>query len=95
MKSYADVVKSSNITITENSDRDNLSEIYRLLLENDSKNSSIIETSPSKVCTNTSILSNSPDSIVAEDSNILSSQDKEILSILEDLQKSAPSEASN
>ena len=74
----------------------NLYEIYNQLLENESKNISKVEISPPKVCTNSTSSSNASDSIVVEDNpTILSSQDEEILSILEELQGKSPSEPSN
>ena len=69
-----------------------MSENYNQLPEDESKNTSKVEISPPKVCTN----SNASDSIAVEDNpSILSSQDQEILSVLEQLQRTSPSKASN
>ena len=77
-------------------DTRNLCEIYNQLLEDELKNTSKVEISPPKVCTNPTSSSNVSDSIVVEDNpTILSSQDEEILSILEELQRKSPSKASN
>ena len=74
----------------------NLSEIYNQLLEDESNNTSKIEISPPKVCTNPASSSNASDFIaVVDNPTILSSQDEEILSILEELQRKSPSKASN
>ena len=62
----------------------------------ESKNTSKVEISPPKVFTNSASSSNASSFIVVEDNpNILSSQDEEILSILEELQKKSPSKDSN
>ena len=67
-------------------------EIYNQLLEDELSNTSKVEISPPKVCTNSASSSNASDSIAAEDNpTILSSQDEEVLSILEELQKKSPS----
>ena len=82
-KSYAEVVKYNRMNISY--DTFNLSEIYNQLLEDESKNTSKVEISPPKVCTNSASSSNASDSIVVEDNSaILSPQDGEILSILEE-----------
>ena len=74
----------------------NLSEIYHQLLEDQSKSTSKVEIFSPKVCTNLVSSSNASDPIVIEDnSTILSSQNEEILSILEELQRKSPSKASN
>ena len=74
----------------------NLSEIYNELLEDELKNTSKVEISPPKVCTNSASSSNALDSIVVGDNpTILSSQDEVILSILEELQRMSLSKASN
>ena len=53
------------------------------MLEDESKNTSKLEISPPKVCTNSASSSKASDSIVVEDNpTILSSEDEEILSIL-------------
>ena len=73
-----------------------MSEIYNQLLEDESNNTSKVEISPPKVCTNSTSSSNGSDSIAVEDDpTILFSQDEEILSILEKLQRTSPSKASN
>ena len=73
-------------------DRINLFEIYNQLPEDDSKNTSKVETCPQKVCTNSASSSNASNSKIDEDNpTILSSQDEEILPILEELQRKSPS----
>ena len=73
-----------------------MSEIYNQLLEDESNNTSKIEISPPEVCTNSASSSNASYSIAVEDNpTILSSQDEEILSISEELQRKSPSKASN
>ena len=74
----------------------NLSEIYYQLLEDELNNASKVETSPPKVCTNSASSSNASDSIAVEDNpTILSSQDGEVLSILEELQRKSLSKDFN
>ena len=93
-KSYAEAVKYNRINISN--DTVNLSEIYNQLLEDELNNTSKVEVSPPKVCTNSASSSNASDSIDVEDSfTISSSQDVEILSILEELQRKSPSKAFN
>ena len=66
------------------------------MLEDELNNTSKVEISPPKVCTNWTSSSNASDSIAVEDNPfILSSQDDEILSILEELQWKSPSKAFN
>ena len=82
-KSYAAEVKYNRINICN--DTVNLSEIYNQLLEDELNNTSKVEISPPKVCTNSASSSNASDSIAVEDNpTILSSQDEQILSILEE-----------
>ena len=71
-------------------------EIYNQLLEDELSNTSEIEISPPKVCTKSASSSNASDSIAVEDNHtILSSQDEEVLSILEELQRKSPSKDFN
>ena len=73
-----------------------LSEIYNQLPEDESKNTSKVEISPPKVCTNSASSSSASDSKVIEiNPTISSSQDEEIISVLEELQRKLPSKASN
>ena len=73
-----------------------MSEIYKQLIEDENKNSLKIEIAPPKVCVNSVTSSNASDSIVVEDiPTVFSSQDEEILSILEKLQRQSPSKALN
>ena len=89
-----EVVKYNRINISN--DTVIFSEIYNQLLEDELNNTSKVEISPSKVCTNSASSSNASDSIAVEDNpTILSSQDEEVLSILEELQKKSPSKAFN
>ena len=93
-KSDAEAVKYNRMN--KSYDTINLSEIYNQLLKDESKNASKVEISPPKVCTNSASSSNASDSIVVEDNpTLLSSQDDEILSILEELQRKSPFKASN
>ena len=65
-----------------------MSEIYSELLENELNNTSKAEISPAKVFTNSASSSNASDSIAVEGNpTILSSQNEEIFSILEALQR--------
>ena len=80
VKSYAEAVKYYWVNISD--DMVNLSEIYYQLLEDESKNTSKVEISPPKVCTNSAGSSNASDSIVVEDNpTVSSSQYDETLSI--------------
>ena len=92
--SYAEAVKYNRISISN--DTVNLSEIYNQLLEDELNNTSKVDIFSSKVCTNSASSSNGSDSIAVEDNHtILSSQDEEVLSILEELQKKSPSKDFN
>ena len=93
-KSYTEAVKYKRINISN--DTVNLSEIYNQLLEDELNNVTKVEISPPKLCTNSASSSNASDSIVVEDNpTILSSQDEEILPILEELQRKSPSKDFN
>ena len=93
-KSYAEAVKYNRINISN--DTVNLSEIYNQLLEDELNNTSKVEISSAKVCTNSDTSWNASDSIAVEDNpTVLSSQDEEILSILEELQRKSPSKGFN
>ena len=85
-KSYAEAVKCNRINISN--DAVNLSKIHKQLLEDELNNTSKVDISPPKVCTNSASSSNASDSLVVEDNpTILSSQNEEIFSILEELQR--------
>ena len=87
-------VKYNRINISN--DTVNLSEIYNQLLEDELSNTSKVEISPPKVCAIWASSSNASDSIAVEDNpTILSSQDEEILHILEELQRESPSKDFN
>ena len=87
-------VKYNRINISN--DTVNLSEIYNQLLEDELSNTSKVEISPPKVCANWASSSNASDSIAVEDNpTILSSQDEEIFSILEELQRESSSKDFN
>ena len=61
--------------------KNNLSQIYKQLIEDENKNSLKIEIAPPKVCINSATSSNASDSIFVEDNpTVFSSQDEEILS---------------
>ena len=84
--SYAEAVKYNRIN--NSNDTVNLSEIYNQFLEDELNNTCKVEISPPKVCTNSASSSNASDSLVVEDNpTILSSQNEEIFSILEELQR--------
>ena len=73
-----------------------LSEIYNQLLEDESNSTSKVEIYPPKGCTNSFSSSNASNSMPDEDNpTILSSQDEETFSILEELQWKSPSKAFN
>ena len=92
--SYAEAVKYNRIN--NSNDTVNLSEIYNQFLEDELNNTCKVEISPPKVCTNSASSSNASDSIAVEDNpNILFSQDEDILSKLEELQRKSPSKAFN
>ena len=76
-RSYMDVVNSTHVNNI------NLSDIYLDLLKGEENNSSKTETSPPHVCTNSAQSLNHSRSLEEE---ILSTQDREILSILEELE---------
>ena len=84
VKSYAEAVKYNRMNISSNAVI--LSEIYNQLPEDKSKNTSKVEISPPKVCTNSASSSSASDSKVIEiNPTISSSQDEEIISVLEEL----------
>ena len=73
-----------------------MSEIYNQLLEDELNNTSKVEIFPPKFCTNSASSSIASDSTAVEDKpTILSSQDEEILSILEKLLRNSPSKTFN
>ena len=93
-KSYVEVIKYKRINISNYTV--NLSEIYNQLLEDELNNTSKVEVSPLKVSTNLASSLNASDSVAVEANHtILSSQNEEILSILEELQRKSPSQAFN
>ena len=67
------------------SNSSNLQEIYSQLLKKDCIKSMADETSPPRICTNTAQTKNDSSSTLIEE-NIFPAQDKELLSILEELQ---------
>ena len=95
MKETVTTVKSNVLTeavkcnrINISNDAVNLSKIYNQLLEDELNNTSKVDISPPKVCTNSTSSSNASDSIAVEGNpTILSSQNEEIFSILEALQR--------
>ena len=66
-------------------------EIYSQLLKEDCSKSMADKTSPPRICTNTAQTKNDSSSTSIEE-NIFSTQDKELLSILEELQSASISE---
>ena len=93
-KSYAEAIKYNRINISN--DTVNSSEIYNQLLEDELNNTSKVEVSSLKVSTNLASSLNASDSVAVEANHtILSSQNEEMLSILEELQRKSPSKAFN
>ena len=84
-KSYAEAVKYDNTSAYANTT--DLSKIYCELLPSEKSNSSNSGTCPPDLCTNSAEVSNSSNlQINQNDANVFSSQDEELLSILQDLQ---------
>ena len=82
-KSYAEVVINTT-------DKDvDFYRIYENLVIDEKSNSSLIETSPPVMCTNSAHVTNHSCSFVEEKDTLFSTQDKEILSILEELEETA------
>ena len=79
-RSYADPVNSTHVNNI------NLSDIYLHLLMSEENNSSKTDTSPPHVCTNFAQILNHSRSLEEESDTLLSTQDKEVLSILEELE---------
>ena len=93
-KSYAGTVEYNSINISN--DTVNLCEISSHLLQDELNNTFKVEIYPLKVRTNSSSSSNASGSIAVEDNpTVLSSQDEEVISILEELQRKSPSKAFN
>ena len=77
-KSYAEVVRNTT-------EKDvGFYRIYEYLVKDEKSNSSLIETSPPVMCTNSAHVTNHSCSFVEEKDTLFSTQDKEILSILEE-----------
>ena len=90
-KSYAeDVMYDNSFTCANTSD---FSKIYSELLACEKSNSFNSGTCPPDLCTNSAVFSNSSSSQISQnDANVFSSQDEELLSILQDLQQNSSSE---
>ena len=85
-KSYAEVARNDKTTPSPKV-RLNFSDIVSDLLESNKSNSSMIETSPPWLCTNSAESLNSSKVLMEGcDSMTFSTQDRELVSILEDLQ---------
>ena len=85
-KSYAEVARNYKTTPSPKVSV-NFSDIVSDLLESNKRNSSTIETSPPRLCTNSAESPNSSNVFMEGcDSMTFSTQDKELVSILEDLQ---------
>ena len=85
-KSYAEVARNDKTTPSPKVSV-NFSDIVSDLLESNKRNSSTIETSPPRLCTNSAESPNSSNVFMEGcDSMTFSTQDKELVSILEDLQ---------
>ena len=84
-KSYAEVVRNTT-------EKDvGFYRIYENLVKDEKSNSSLIETFPPVMCTNSAHATNHSCSFVEEKDTLFSTQDKEILSILEELEETAVS----
>ena len=82
-KSYAEVVRNTT-------EKDvGFYRIYENLVKDEKSNSSLIETSPPVMCTNSAHATNHSCSFVEGKDTLFSTQDKEILSILEELEETA------
>ena len=91
-KPYVEVVSYEN-TSTNTTD---LSKIYCELLACEKSNSSNSGTCPPDICTNSAEVSNSSNSQISQNNgNVFSSQDEELLSILQDLQQNSSSETNS
>ena len=85
-KSYAKVARNDKTTPSPKVSV-NFSDIVSDLLESNKSNSSVIETSPPRLCTNSAESPNSSNVLMEGcDSMTFSTQDRELVSILEDLQ---------
>ena len=85
-KSYAEVARNDKTTPSPKVSV-NFSDIVSDLLESNKSNSSMIETSPPRLCTNSAESPNSSDVLMEGcDSMTFSTQYRELVSILEDLQ---------
>ena len=93
-KSYAEAVRYDNTSTCANAT--DLSKIYCELLACEESNSSNSGTCPPDLCTNSADVSNSSNwQISQNDPNIFSSQDEELLTILQDLQQNSSSETNS
>ena len=91
-KSYAEAVGYDNTS----TDTNDLSKIYYELLTCEKGNSSNTGTCPRDLCTNSAEVSNSSNSKISQNNgNVFSSQDEELLSILQDLQQNLSSETNS
>ena len=89
--SYAGAVRYDNISTCANTT--DLSKIYCELSECQKSNSSNSGTCPPDLCTNSTEVSSSSNSQISQnEANVFSSQDEELLSILQDLQHNFSSE---
>ena len=85
-KSYAEVARNDKTTPSPKVSV-NFSDIVSDLLESNKSNSSMIETSPPRLCTNSAESPNSSNVLMEGcDSMTFSTQDRELVSILENLQ---------
>ena len=93
-KFYAeDVMYHNSFTCANTSD---LSKIYNELLACEKSNSFNSGTCPPDLCTNSAVFSNSSSSQISQnDASVFSSQDEELLSILQDLQQNSSSETNS
>ena len=93
-KSYVeDVMYDNTFTCANTTD---LSKIYCELLACEKSNFFNAGTCPPDLCTNSAVFSNSSSSQISQnDANVFSSQDEELLSILQDLQQNSSSETNS
>ena len=87
--SYSEVVRNTTEKDVE------FYRIYENLVKDEKSNSSLIESSPPVMCTNSAHVANHPCSFVEKKDTLFSTEEKEILSILEELEETANVSAIN
>ena len=93
-KAFPEAVRYDNTLTCANTT--DLSKIYCELLVCEKSNSSNSERCPPNLCTNSAEVSNISNSHISQnDANVFPSQDEELLSILQDLQRNSTSETNS